>query len=259
MIVCVRIPYFMAAVERRAHPEWVSTPLIFLRHSGKQERVYAVSSDAEGVTPGMRVNQAQAICPEGLLLPVSFNQSANALRALVEALMQFSEQMEVSGDFRADLTIYLDLGKLKPSDGLSLGDGIRAACTALHLKANVGIAAGKFTAFVAARTEGIHLVRPGEEAAFLAPLTVVLLPLEKALERTLGLLGIERLGQFAALPKNAVLSQFGKPGLALLKLASGQDGRMLRPYRLSNREQCLRMFEDSPVAQLELLTFVLDG
>ena len=160
MILCVRIEHFMAVVERRAYPERGSTPLLFVRHSGKQERVYAVSAEAEGVEVGMRLSQAQAICPEGLLLAVTFTHAANALRELVEALRIFSERMEVKDDFHADLVVYLDLGKLKPSDGLHLGERVLAVCAERGFKACVGIAAGKFTAFVAAQKGIVHLVRP---------------------------------------------------------------------------------------------------
>src|SRR4051794_24453740 len=105
MILCVRIAHFMAVVEQRAHPEWYGTPLLFVRPSGKQERVYAVSAETDGVEVGMRLSQAQAICPEGLLLPVSFTHVANTLRELVEALRLFSERMEVKDDFHADLVV----------------------------------------------------------------------------------------------------------------------------------------------------------
>ncbi|MEO8391700.1 MAG: hypothetical protein ABI700_01790 [Chloroflexota bacterium] len=246
MILCLRIPEFMTVVERRVHPEW-NTPLIFLRHVGKQERVYAASEDSEGVRPGMRLSQAQALCPEGLLLPVTFMQCANTLRTLVEALCQFSQVMEVKDDFHEDLLVYLDLGTLRPSAGFQLAQGIQNACADMRLKANMGIAAGKFTAWVAAQRGGIHLVRPGEEAAFLALLPITLLPLEREMERVLPQYGVTRIGQLAAWSKTAMVAEFGPPGLAVLKLAQGQDNRALRRYRLSNREQILRTFEAYPI------------
>jgi nucleotidyltransferase/DNA polymerase involved in DNA repair len=258
MIACLVVREFMAVVERRVHPELAATPLVFLRFQGKRERVYAASADTHGVETGMRVSQAQAICPEALLLPAVLTHCTRVLREVGDALTPFSDRIEVNDDFRRDLLLYVDLGKLKPRDGLLLAEQMQAACAALHLKASVGIAAGKFTASVAAQAGGIRLVSPGEEPHFLAPLPVSLLPLPREMERQLWLLGIERLGQLAALPKGAVLAQFGKQGQLLQKLASGHDGRLLQPYHWSNRERRIEVFED-PLRSFEAVEFFLSG
>lgn len=52
-----------------------------------------------------------------------------------------------------------------------------------------------------------------------------LLPLEKETQRRLDLLGIETLGELAALPADSVQMQFGKSGQLLHKLARGNDTR----------------------------------
>lgn len=259
MKACVLICDFMAAVERRAFPELSGTPLVFLHFKGKQERVFAASRDTEGVEAGMRVGEAQAICPEAVLLAASLTRCASAVRELVETLSIYTHQIEVDENFRGDLRLYLDLGKLKATDGIQLGQRILMSCGTLRLSASVGIAAGKFTAYVAAyHHERLFLVRPGEEPLFLAPKPVDLLPLSRAMRHDLWQYGIERLGQFAALRKGTVLAQFGPEGKRLHQWASGRDSRLIQPYNLAPLERVTQSFED-PLASRSLLDFCLAG
>ena len=71
MIACVLMRHFASAVERRARPELASQPLILARYQGDHERVYAASAEAGGVEPGMKLAQAQVICPEAQVVPVA--------------------------------------------------------------------------------------------------------------------------------------------------------------------------------------------
>src|ERR671922_9580 len=58
-----------------------------------------------------------------------------------------------------------------------------------------------------------------ELAAFLAPLPIARLPLAPELVEQLLDLGLRRVGQLAALPREAVLERLGFPGLAAWRLA----------------------------------------
>ncbi len=91
----------------------------------------------------------------------------------------------------------------------------------------VGIAGNRFTAEQAARISGI--VPPGKERTFLAPLDVRRLPLSAEMERRLIVLGLRTLGDLAALPKAALVNQFGKEAAVLYEMARGRDPRPLRP------------------------------
>jgi DNA polymerase-4 len=245
MIAAVLVRDFMASVERRSRPELRDRPLVFLHFRGKQERVFAASADSEGVQPGMRLGEVQALCPDAELLPVSLNRCAAGVRELVGVLSAYTNRIEVNDNFQGDLRHYLDFGRLRPSDGVQLAAGIIASCGELHLKASVGIAAGKFTAFAAASQERLCLVRPGDEPTFLAPFPVNLLPLSRAMAHQLWLLGIERLGQFAVMPKGAVLAQFGTEGRKLHQWANGEDGRTVQPYNLTPSERMVQTFDDA--------------
>ena len=74
---------------------------------------------------------------------------------------------------------------------------------------------------------------------------MTLLPLDRELERQLWLLGIERLGQLAALPRGALVTQFGSRGRLLHELAAGRDPRLLHLYVPKRVERAERRFESA--------------
>jgi len=94
-----------------------------------------------------------------------------------------------------------------------------------------------------------------EEATFLAPLPIRLLPAPD-LEGRFALFGLRRIGDLADLPRSAVVARFGALGGELHDLARGLDGRPLRPRRPVERLRAEAEL-DPPVDQLESLRFVL--
>jgi nucleotidyltransferase/DNA polymerase involved in DNA repair len=94
------------------------------------------------------------------------------------------------------------------------------------------------------------------EAAFLAPLSIGLLPADPEIRDRLRLFGLTRIGEFAALDRSAVLARFGATGGELHDLARGLDGRPLRPRRPVEHLRADAELEP-PVEELEALRFVL--
>src|ERR1051325_6404868 len=94
-----------------------------------------------------------------------------------------------------------------------------------HSALRVGWGRGKFVAWVAAsqaKPGGAVIVRPGEEGRFLAAQPLAVLPLDPDTHRRLRLLGLRTIGDLAALPEEAVVSQFGRAGRRLWRLAAGE-------------------------------------
>jgi len=123
----------------------------------------------------------------------------------------------------------------------------------------LGFGLGKFVSWVAAtRARPGHavVVHPGEEAKFLAAQSLGVLPLDPDTHRRLRQLGLKTLADLTALPEAAVVSQFGRAGRRLWRLAAGVltepvVGReVLEPIVVA-----LTFF--SPVADLEMLTQAL--
>jgi len=164
------------------------------------------------------------------------------------------------------LVLYLDLNDLSWTAAVAtvqrIGQAVREARnpdSGPPLTPAIGLARGKFTARVAAAVVEPNealLIAPGHEAAFLAPFPVDLLPMDEETARRLRLLGIRTLGQLAVLPAGAVLTQLGKEGRLLHRLAQGRDDRPVLPYRPRAVERVARQF-DAPVADGTILEAVL--
>ncbi len=112
----------------------------------------------------------------------------------------------------------------------ALAAKVVAALAGLGVGCRVGVADGLFAAACAARaTEGdgtVHIVPPGQAAAFLARLPVSELG-DPGLAGLLRRLGLRTLGDFAALPAGDVVGRFGAAGEAAHRLARGRDARQV--------------------------------
>jgi DNA polymerase-4 len=257
VIACVLIPFFAAAVERQLDPSLAASTLIIGEPAHAPQQVLAVSEEAVrcGVIPGLSLRQAQALCPSACLIPAKANQYQNILSRWGTVLQQFSQQVEQDEIGLAAIS-YLDLGRVVPREQVSLAQQLgRAVREQLQLAPTIGLASGKFTAYVAAASTAPNkavIVAVGREASFLAPRSIHFLPLDEALSARLQRLGLRRLGQLASLPAGAMLHQFGRYGQWLHQLARGQDQRpvLARPPEVV--EQVTRQFEGPITCQMAL-------
>jgi DNA polymerase-4 len=115
-------------------------------------------------------------------------------------------------------------------DGETIARRLKAKIfEATRLTASVGVATNKLVAKIASdmrKPDGLVVVAPGREAAFLAPLPVRRLwGVGPKLEETLLRAGIHTLGDLAGLPEGRLLGRAGVHGLELRRLAQGQDER----------------------------------
>jgi DNA polymerase-4 len=103
----------------------------------------------------------------------------------------------------------------------------------LSLCASVGIAGCKVVAKVASdlsKPDGLLEVPVGEERSFLAPLPVDRLPgIGKKSQSVLKGMGIDTIGQLAALPLSILKSHFGVAGVMISNHATGIDDRKVEP------------------------------
>jgi nucleotidyltransferase/DNA polymerase involved in DNA repair len=257
-IAFVSIPRFPCAVEVQRDPRLAGTPLI-VGDAEQPKRVLDCSSSAsaEGVQRGLSVRKALASCPDAVILPPDPVLYRNRWEAIFEALGSLSPEIEDEELGRA----YLDVGGLAPHyrhDEALAAQVVLSVRTASGLDASVGLAASKFTAFAAARVSGpgkATTVSPGREAAFLAPLTVELLPVDPEIVFRLRLFGLETIGEVAALSLPELQSQFGFAGRRLWQLVRGVDEEPLRPRPLVERVEASLSFE-APVAGVDVMVAV---
>ncbi len=246
-LACVLIPNFLVAVERRLRPNLDHIAV----HDGG--RILAASPDL-GLLPGQPLRQARAAYPHATFLPANLARYRAVVRSMMGALEEVGPQAEAA----ASGCVYLDVGGLEGhyADPFELTAAIVSAVqTATGLTPSIGIAEGKFVAYVAASlcTPGeAGVVPPGREPEFLHDKDVTLLPFLPEIIERLRTLALQTLGAIAVLPASSVEAQFRRIGRRMWELANGIDREPLRPQPL--RETISQRLEfESPVVANEVL------
>jgi DNA polymerase IV len=234
-IAHVDMDAFYAAIEQRDHPELRGRPVIVGASPTGRGVVSAASYEARrfGVRSAMPIGRAARLCPAGVFLPVDMAKYRAVSAEIMEILGDFSplvEPLSVDEAF-VDLT---GTGSIfgAPLDGVRrLKERIRADT---GLTASAGLASNKFVAKVASdleKPDGLVAVTAGQEATFLAPLTVDRIwGVGRVMASALATLGIRTIGQLQRVPRDVLVQRFGKHGDALSDLAFGRDDRAVEPY-----------------------------
>ncbi|MBK9745764.1 MAG: hypothetical protein IPO91_03200 [Chloroflexi bacterium] len=261
MIACVVVPHFAAKLERAHNPLLRGIPLIVIRYGAQRGKVVALSSEAEasGVHIGMTLSRARALCPSAVLVSEDAPRHEHGLEQVLNTLWTFTNRVEVEEvALPHTLIAYLDLGQLNATHLRDLSERLLdALIREVRMDASIGVAPGKFPAYVAAVTDHpLTFVAREMSAAFVAPHPIHLLPLDKETERRLALLAFRTIGQIAALPREALVAQFGKPGKQVWLLAQGLDGRPVKPRRLPQTEHSHQTFDD-PLTEQTVLDVTL--
>ncbi len=177
----------------------------------------------------MAVKEAAQRCPEGVYVPDDPPRYGKAFEAVLDVLDGFSPVVEDAGVGLA----FADGAGLAPLYGpdAALGTRVRRDVEkATGQVAQVGLAAGRLAAEVAARTAGDSgvAVVSGDDRAYLAEQPVDRLPLDERAVGHLRMLGIGTIGAFAELPANAVRTRYGVEGALARRLARGEDPQPLK-------------------------------
>jgi len=274
---CCWIPLFALRCETTRRPELASRPGALLSPDDTR-RLWQVSSLARhaGAKPGMMVSQAIGLCPALKLCepdPVHYDEQFTRLLAALSEVSPVVEPAELGRAYVGtdgleglyggpeEIVEAIKRGTRNAERGTEVGSSL--ACSAFPLPRSafrVGWGRGKFVSWVAAsraKPGGAVIVRPGEEGRFLASQSITVLPLDPDTHRRLRLLGLKTLGRVAALPEEAIVSQFGRVGRRLWRLAAG---RATEPVigRLHPEPITVALSFFSPVAEREMLAHALD-
>jgi DNA polymerase-4 len=222
---------FFAAVEELENAELRTVPLVV----GGDPHGRGVVSTANyvarrfGVGSAMSCAEALRRCPAAVFVRprhTVYREYSREVWSIVREMVPTVEQAGIDEG-------YLDLGAVAPAfdDARALAETVQAVVRArTRLSCSLGVATSKVVAKVASdrrKPGGLTVVRPGHEAAFLAPLPLRLLPgVGPRADERLRAAGIETIGDLAALPDRHPLLP-GKVGSMLRDRARGIDPRAL--------------------------------
>ncbi|BAS31088.1 DNA polymerase IV [Dehalococcoides mccartyi IBARAKI] len=226
----VDLDAFFVSVEQAVRPELKDKPVIV---GGKPERrgvVAAASYEARkfGIHSGMPLITAKNLCPQAIFIEGNHQLYREYSEKFMLILSDFSPFLEPMGLDEA----YLEVTGFESLHGsiAQMASKIRRRITAeLGINASIGIANSKVAAKIAterAKPNGQCEVPAGEEASFLAPLDIAVMPgIGKKTEQHLKSLGIDTLGKLAALPASFLKSRLGAYAPYLSNAAMGIDNR----------------------------------
>jgi DNA polymerase-4 len=229
-ILHVDLDAFFASVEQRDRPELRGRPVIVGGAGGEDARgvVSAASYEARifGVHSAMSLREAYRRCPDGVFLPVDGRRYQAASRDVMAILRRFTPAVEPISIDEAFLDVTGSAALF--GDGPSIARQIRAAVREeVGLTVSVGVASTKLVAKIASdlrKPDGLVVVPPGEEVAFLAPLPISRLwGVGEKTAAALAEYAVRTIGDLAALPPDLVVRRFGKHGASLVARARGVD------------------------------------
>jgi DNA polymerase-4 len=227
-IIHVDLDAFFAAVEQRDRPELRGKPVIVGGDPRSRGVVSTCSYEARkfGVHSAMPLRTALQLCPNGIFLPVDGAKYQRVSREVMTVLRRFTPAVEQVSIDEAFLDVAGSEALFGPAP--EIARRIKAeVVSATGLTVSVGVATNKLIAKVGSdlrKPDGLVVVQPGAEAAFLAPLEIRRLwgigP--KTAERLHGL-GIRTIGELAALPVETLTRALGDYGATLHDRALGID------------------------------------
>jgi DNA polymerase IV len=223
---------FFASVEQRDDARLRGRPVIVgpgvVLAASYEARAYGVSS-------GMGAAKARRRCPQAVVVQARWSAYVDASRAVFEVFDQTAPLVEKLSIDEA----FLDVAGLERISGSPTDIAVqlrRAVLEGVGLTVTVGVARTRSLAKVAsgvAKPDGLLVVSPAQELAFLHPLRVERLwGVGPATANRLHLRGITTVGQVAELPEASLISILGPAsGRRLHALANNRDPRPVRVGR----------------------------
>ena len=217
---------FYASVEQRDDPRLRGRPVVV---GGGVVLAASYEAKAHGVRTAMGGAQARRLCPEAVVVPPRMSAYAEASKAVFRL---FEDTAPIVEGLSID-EAFLDVRGLERISGTPVQIAARLRREVreqVGLPITVGIACTKFLAKVAsavAKPDGLLLVPPGGELAFLHPLPVERLwGVGRVTAEKLRTRGIKTVAEVAEIPEEALSAMLGRAsGRHLHALAHNHDPR----------------------------------
>ena len=227
---------FYASVEMLDNPRLRGKPIAVGGSAETRGVVASASYEARafGVRSAMPMRTAAQRCRDLIRVSPRFSRYREVSRQVMRIFRELTPLVEPLSLDEAylDVTHLTDSGRDAEEIARDLKRRVKAE---LGLTISVGVGASKSVAKIASdleKPDGLTIVAPGGEAAFLAPLPAGALPGvgPKTRER-LKSEGVITVGDLAAKPPEWAASRFGRNGDYMRRLATGQDDRPVQPNR----------------------------
>lgn len=247
---------FYAAVEELDDPSLRGRPVVV---GGDPDRRGVVSTAnylarRYGIHSAQSAAVARRLCPQAVFLRPRFDRYRELSRlvmAILDDYVTVREQVSIDEAY----------GELQPGargcrPALAIGGDIKARVQdETGLIISIGAGPNKSIAKLASdlsKPDGLMVVKPGEEIAFLHPLPVGRLNgVGPHTRERLEALHLHTVGELAARPREELVALFGKQGDWMWRLAHGQDDRpVIADYGPPKSVSCEDTFERD-IADLE--------
>jgi DNA polymerase-4 len=231
---------FFFSVEALERPELADDPRpVVISHDPRQapRAVVTTANDAArrlGIGSAMSSAMALRLAPDALFLPPRhelYQHHSERLMALLRGRSSLVQQNSID-----EAALRWDEHGFEPGPAIALRASVRAE---LGLSVSLGLAVNPLVAKMAserakAEPERVYVVRPGDEAAFLAPMPVrALIGVGPKAEARLGELGVETVGALAARSLPDLVAAFGQSyGRYLHRASRGEDDSTLSAERV---------------------------
>jgi DNA polymerase-4 len=227
-ILHIDMDAFFAAVEQKRHPELMGKAVVIGGMGDPSRRgVVATASYAArvfGIRSAMPLKTAYRLNPQAVFLPVDYEAYVAVSRKVKRILREISPLMEDVGIDEA----FIDISDINQPTLEIIREIKKRIGQETGLTCSIGIGPNKLLAKIASdmeKPDGYTLIRQEDVEIILWPLPVrKLWGVGPKTEATLKNMGIERIGELAALEFDALVAAFGKSyGCFLYEASRGID------------------------------------
>ena len=226
---------FYASVEQLDNPQYRGRPLVVGGPPEQRGVVAAASYEVRkyGVRSAMPMRTAMRLCPELVRVSPRFDRYHEMSRLVMDIFLELTPLVEPLSLDEAYLDISAEVHQERV-DRVAKDLKIRVK-DKTGLVVSIGGGSSKTVAKVSSqlsKPDGLLLVKPGEEQAFLAPLEVgILSGVGPKTSEVLRGHGITTVGDLSGCNPGWLQQAFGKRGPELKERATGIDHSQVTPYR----------------------------
>ena len=228
VILHVDMDAFFVSVEQLYDPSLRGKPVVVGGNPNRRGVVAAASYEARtyGVHSAMPLRTAARLCPQAIFLPARFERYRTASAQIQGIFQEFSPHVEMVSVDEA----YINLTGTERLWGAPLRAAHRLheeIARRTRLPCSIGISRSRLISKIAsdqAKPNGILWIAPGNEAAFLSPLSVGKIPgVGKVTGKHLQEIGVQTMRDLTGLDPDFLERKLGQFGPMLSALARGEE------------------------------------